>query len=309
MALDAFTNALPADFRLTVADVGSAGGLQGRWRAVRPWIEAMLFEPREGGEVRREGQDTIYPTALGAAPGHATLNITALANMSSTLTPNAALLAGFRKKGEDVEIVDHLEMAVDTLDRICAKDGRLVDAIKVDTQGSELTILDGAEQALAETILLAEVELSFLPRYHDQALAEDVLPYMAARGFDLIELHRPKRYRAKNRSNVVSPGMSGDQKSGRVAYADGIFFIREDRLLVRLAAMNASEAETASLKAMLLLLIYAKPDMAARLFDLTSNYFEPARRDELESWFRSLTRRSIGEKVARRISKLLGRRA
>ena len=68
----------------------------------------MLFEPREGGAIRHEGRDTIYPVALGAKPGSATLNITALANMSSTLTPNAELLSTFRKKGDDVAIVDQL---------------------------------------------------------------------------------------------------------------------------------------------------------------------------------------------------------
>ena len=309
MALSAFTGLLPGGFRLTLADVGSAGGLQGRWRAARPWIEAMLFEPREGGVVRRDGQDTIYPTALGAAPGRATLNITALPNMSSTLTPNAELLADFRRKGEDIAIVGRLEMAVDTLDRICAEDGRSIDAVKVDTQGSELTILDGAHHALAESVLLAEVELSFLERYHCQALAADVLPYMAARGFDLIELHRPKRYRAKNRSNVVSPGQRGGQRSGRIAYADGIFFIREDRLLARLAGMTPSDAEATALKAMLLLLIYAKPDMAARLLDLTCNYIEAERREALGSWFRSLSRRTLREKLTRRLAKIFSRRA
>jgi len=309
MALAAFTQVLPADFRLTVADIGSAGGLQERWRIARPWIEAMLFEPREGGTVRRDGQDTIYPTALGAAPGQATLNITALANMSSTLAPNAGLLATFRKKGDDVEIVDRLEMAVDALDNICARDGRSIDAIKVDTQGSELVILDGAQHALTDSVLLAEVELSFLERYHGQAMAADVLPYMAARGFDLIELHRPKRYRAKNRSNVVSPGDRGRQRSGRIAYADGIFFISEDRLLARLAGMAAGDAEVTALKAMLLLLIYAKPDMAARLFDLTLSYIEPNRGESLGSWFRSLSRRPLRERLARRISKFFPRRA
>jgi len=303
MALADFTRALPANFRMTVADVGSAGGLQSRWKPVRPWIEAMLFEPREGGSVRREGADTIYPVALGPEPGSVTLNITALANMSSTLMPNAELLSTFRKKGEDVALVDRLQMSVDTLDRICAQDGRIVDAIKVDTQGSELTILAGAEQAMATSVLLAEVELSFLPRYHDQAMAADVLPYMAERGFDLIELHRPKRYRAKNRSNVVSPGPKGGQRSGRVAYADGIFFLREQLLIDRMAGLPRQEAEIAALKAMLSLLVYEKPDLAARVFDLAADYLDGERRDRLSRWFKSLNRKSPLQALAGRFGR------
>ena len=305
MALSSFIAALPPDLRLTVADVGSAGGLQKRWNPVRPLIEGMLFEPREGGSVRRAGPDTIYPVALGAAPGTVTLNITALANMSSTLTPNADLLSTFRKKGEDVAIVDRQEMSVDTLDRICAEDGRKVDAIKVDVQGSELIILAGAEKTLTKDVLLAEVEVSFLRRYHDQALAEDVLPYMAARGFDLIELHRPKRYRAKNQSKAVSPNLLSSQRSGRVAYADGIFFIREDRLIERLAGLPREAAETTALKAMLALLVYAKPDIAARLFDLSADYLAPERQKALGQWFKSL---GLGSMIQRMAGKLIGRR-
>jgi FkbM family methyltransferase len=308
MTFAGFTRLLPEGFFLTVADVGSAGGLQARWRPARPWIKGLLFEPREGGSVRHEGSDTIYPVALGTAPGRATLNITRLANMSSTLVPNAELLSTFRKKGEDVAIVDHLELEIDTLDRICAEGDLRVDAIKVDTQGSELTILAGAEQVMADAVLLAEVELSFLERYHGQALAADVLPYMAARGFDLIELHRPKRYRAKNRSNVVSPGSNGAIRSGRVAYADGIFFIREERLKERFASMSREQAESTALKAMLSLLIYQKPDMAARVFDLSADYLAPERRYALDKWFRSLARGSPVQFLARQAGKFLGRR-
>jgi len=309
MALADFTKLLPEGFRMTIADVGSAGGLQPRWRSIRPWVEAILFEPREGGAVRRQGADTIYPTALGPAPGNTVLNITALANMSSTLEPNAEVFSTFRKKDRDIEIVDRLEMAVDTLDHVCAADGRSIDALKVDTQGSELSILAGAEQTLAGSVLLAEVELSFFERYRGQALAADVLPYMAKRGFDLIELHRPKRYRAKNRSNVISPGGMGEQRSGRIAYADGIFFLEEQRLLGRIGELPAEAAEAAALKAMLLLLLYGKPDMAARIFDLTRTHLAPDRRDALGRWFAALSRKTISQKWARRAARFFSRRA
>jgi len=308
MTFAGFTRLLPDGFAVTLADVGSAGGLQGRWRPARRWIKGLLFEPREGGEIRREGADTIFPVALGTAPGTATLNITRLANMSSTLLPNAELLSAYRKKGEDVAIVDKLELAVDTLDRICAQHALAVDAIKVDTQGSELTILAGAEEGMADTVLLAEVELSFLERYHGQALAADVLPYMAERGFDLIELYRPKRYRAKNQANVVSPASGGAVRSGRVAYADGIFFVGEKRLQERLAKLPREEAETIALRAMLALLIYGKPDIAARTLDLSATYLDPARREALAAWFRSLAKGNPVKRLARKAGNIFGRR-
>lgn len=307
MVLAPFFRALPDDFTLTLADVGSAGGLQPRWAPARRYVAAMLFEPRENGVVRKIGRDTIYPTALSSLSGRETLYITALANMSSTLVPNGELLAKFRKKGPHVEVVDKIELQVDMLDEICARDGRSVDAMKVDTQGSELAILQGCEQALATSALLAEVEISFLQRYKDQPLAAEILSFMADRGFDLIEIHRPKRYRAKNSSNVTNPGLGLGQRAGRIAYADAIFFIQEQRLLDRLARLSVGDAETIALRAMVSLLVYGKADMAARLFDLTGDYLEAGRRAALARCFQSLGRRKLRSNLAHRAIDYLAR--
>lgn len=307
MVLASFFRALPDDFTLTLADIGSAGGLQPRWAPARRYVAAMLFEPRENGEVRKIGRDTIYPTALSAEPGRETLNITALANMSSTLVPNGELLAKFRKKGPHVEVVDTIELEVDMLDRICARDGRTVDAMKVDTQGSELAILKGCEQALANSVLLAEVEISFLERYKNQPLAADILSFMATRGFDLIEIQRPKRYRAKNSSNVTNPGLGLGQRAGRIAYADAIFFIQEQRLLDRLASLPAADAGTIALRAMVSLLVYGKPDMAARIFDLTGDYLDSKQRTALARSFGRLGRRRLRSNLAHRAIDYLAR--
>lgn len=298
MFLTSFFRSLPDDFNLTLADIGSAGGLQGRWIPARRYVAAMLFEPREDGAVRRVGRDTIYPTALSAQPGRETLNITALANMSSTLVPNGELLSTFRKKGPHVEVVDRLELQVDMLDHVCARDGRSVDAMKVDTQGSELAILKGGEQTLESSVLLAEVEISFLQRYKDQPLAGEIFSYMADRGFDLIEIHRPKRYRAKNLSNVANLSLGRGQRAGRLAYADAIFFIEERRLFERLAREPAADAETTALRAMVSLLVYGKADMAARLFDLTGDYLDPRRRAAFARYFQSLGRRKLRSNLA-----------
>lgn len=308
MAIAAFVRSLPADLRLTVADIGSAGGLQGRWAPARDRIEAMLFEPREGGAIRRVGNDSIYPVALAAAPSRAVLNITALANMSSTLRPNASLLSTFRKKGPHVAIVDRIELEVDAFDAVCARDARTVDAIKVDTQGSELSILQGAERSLAESVIMAEVELSFLERYEGQPLAADIIAHMAGKGFELIELYRPKRYRAGNRSGVGNPSLGRGQRAGRIAYADGIFFIAEQRLVDRLASLPPGEARLTAMKAMLLLILYGKADIAARWFDLANAYLDADSSRSLGQWFRGLGRRRAASNFVRRLVDALARR-
>jgi hypothetical protein len=118
MILDPLIALCPPEFDIVLADVGSAGGLKDRWRPARPIVSALLFEPRDGGEVTQRGRDTLFPIALGPEAGRATLNVTALPNMSSTLEPNRPLLETFRKKGEHTRILSTLEMPVDTLDAV-----------------------------------------------------------------------------------------------------------------------------------------------------------------------------------------------
>lgn len=289
MTLNPILRACPPDFEIVLADIGSAGGLKDRWAPARPVVSAMLFEPRDGGEPRREGRDTLYPVALGPEPGRATLNITALPNMSSTLLPNAALLETFRKKGAHTRVVDHLDMPVDTLDAIAAREGRRVDAIKVDTQGSELGILEGARDCLANSVILAEVEVSFFERYRGQALFRDIEGHMRDHGFELVDLYRLKRYRRLNSAGIGNISLGGGQRAGRLAYGDALFVLGEDRLLPRIK----EEGEALALKAIVSMLVYGKADMAARLFDESIDVIAPERRGPLTRHFRMLGSRFL----------------
>jgi len=261
MSHSRFVDAFPADFYLTLVDVGSAGGAQPRWGRFAPLLSAVLFDPREpaasGGLGR--GQTRVYPVALGASTGDALLHVTALANMSSVLEPNLPLMRTFRKKGPHAEVVERVKVPVTTLDALAAEDRFAPDVLKIDTQGSELQIIDGARGVLAGSVVLAEVEVSFLERYRGQPLFDDIVTTMRALGFELIELHRLKRYRAKNALGIASVGLGGGQRTGRIAYGDAIFLRTEADLVARGGATL--------LKAILALVAYGKPDIAARLLE------------------------------------------
>lgn len=281
---------LPPDLRIALADIGSAGGLHGRWEAARPIVSGLLFEPRDGSEPRREGADTIYPIALGPAAGREALNVTALANMSSTLKPNGELLRTYAKKFAHTRIVETIEMPVDTLDALAGREGRAIDVIKVDTQGSELGILEGSRACLGSSVIMAEVEVSFFHRYEGQALFCDITGFMAEQGFELLDLYRLKRYRRANSFGVGNMSLGGGQRAGRLAYGDAIFFLREDLLLARIEAASPDDAEALALKAVLALLIYGKPDMAAYLFDRTADAVREPWRGKIRGWLARLGR-------------------
>ena len=264
MGLGRLIDALPRDFVLTLVDVGSAGGLHDRWRALQPILSAILFDPREGAPSGRlgPGQTRVYPVALSDRSGSAELYLTALANMSSFLRPDAERLGRYRKKGSDVALTGTQSVPVERLDVLAATDGFRPDLLKVDTQGSELMVLKGAEHSL-RTVVLAEVEVSFFQRYVDQPLMGDIESWMAGRDFELIELYRLKRYRAANSLGLRHPLQGGDLRSGRIAYGDAIF-LRSEASIMELAASDGGDS---LLRAALALLAYGKSDHAAALLD------------------------------------------
>lgn len=288
MSAAALLAALPKDFALTLADVGSAGGLNERWRPFRPVIQAVLFDPREAspsGALERGGA-RVFPVALGAAAGDATLHITALPNMSSLLEPDTEALRRYRKKGAHSEVTARETLKLASLDSLEAAEGFQVDVLKIDTQGSELEVLEGAAGALDRSVVLAEVEVSFFQRYVGQPLFAEIEAFMRARGFELIELHRLKRYRAANAQRVTNIGLGSGQRAGRIAYGDAIFLRREEDIRAR----AAGDGGLTLLRAIVALAAYGKPDLAARLFTEGRETLAPETAARVERALRAFAR-------------------
>ena len=288
MGLARLIAALPQDFVLTLVDVGSAGGLHPRWHPFRPILSAILFDPREAAASGNlgPGRTRVYPVALSDRAGEAALQITALANMSSFLRPDPEIFGRFRNKGRDAAVVSAETVPVDRLDTLASADGIKPHVLKIDTQGSELLVLQGAEESL-KSVLLAEVELSFFQRYVGQPLFADIEAWMNQRGFELIDLYRLKRYRAANQLGIRQPLLGGGQRSGRVAYCDAIFLRKREAIL----ASAAEDQGESLLRAMMALLAYGKADHAAALLDHGRDTLPPTQVAALREALAALNRR------------------
>lgn len=79
--------------------------------------------------------------------------------------------------------------------------------LKIDTQGYESQVLDGAAAVLPR-IQGLQLELSLVPLYEGQALYREVIERLTAAGFEL---------------HAVLPGFS-DNRTGRMMQMDGVFF-------------------------------------------------------------------------------------
>jgi hypothetical protein len=68
--------------------------------------------------------------------------------------------------------------------------------LELDTQGSELDILQGSEYLLTTSLLGLQVEVEFFPIYKDQPLFSDVDSHLRPMGFCLFDLSRYRLRRA-----------------------------------------------------------------------------------------------------------------
>lgn len=189
------------EFPLVLVDADSRGNMYAI-PSLRRFTRAFGFEP-DAEECARlnadsatlEGHKSVehVPMALARTPGPVTLNICKNPNNTSFLMPNEPLLdriilAGYDPRNE-FPVVGTFECEATTIDEFMA-DKKLpyLDFIKLDTQGSELDIIEGGEKTFGETLLAATIEVEFKQLYSDQPLFRDVDRRMASLGFSLVSL-------------------------------------------------------------------------------------------------------------------------
>ncbi len=127
---------------------------------------------------------TTHRLAASDAEGDIVLNVTADTRSTSALARNDrfAGAAGWSPNGTETAPARRLETLVPEL----LRNGERA-YLKVDVQGFEDRVLDGAGAALARFDAL-ELELSVMPLYDGQARLVDLLPFLAERGFHPVSM-------------------------------------------------------------------------------------------------------------------------
>src|SRR5205085_7367238 len=90
------------------------------------------------------------------------------------------------------------------------------DIIKLDTQGTELNILEHADSALDSTLLI-ECEVEFTSIYANQKLFHDVCAFLYRKGFTLLFLNRVFLNRRRFGYSARGQMVFGDALFGRNA--------------------------------------------------------------------------------------------
>lgn len=173
-----FMSVFFANNPLVCVDVGAAGGPKNPWES-SSYMTWVGVEPQEG-EV---------PLVLGSQEGEGLLYVTHNPDSSSLLEPNQRLLSQFGV-WERYKVEGKLPVKVLPLDSWVKNENiPLVDFLKIDTQGTELSVLLGSQKTL-ESVLGVDVEVNFSERYKGQSYFADIDIFLRREGFVLFDLQR-----------------------------------------------------------------------------------------------------------------------
>lgn len=172
----------------------------------------VCFEPLPDAHQKlksrfiRDERTFIHPrTALGDVRGSLQFNVSGNSVSSSILN----LLPSHSDAAPESTYIDTIETNIDCLDNIFADyvaPGNRV-FLKIDTQGYEWNVLNGAEKSFKRIDGLL-LEMSLVPLYEGQRLWKDILDRLEREGFVLWQ---------------ILPGFS-DPSSGRTLQFDGVFY-------------------------------------------------------------------------------------
>lgn len=172
---------------LAVVDVGALP-LDGDREIYAPLMEQgkvilHAFEANDEGctklAARLGPPHQVYPVIVGDG-NTATFHRNAAAMTDSLLPPNLDLTSRFSNLSELVQPVGKDSVQTHRLDDLVSANE--IDFLKMDVQGGELMVLDGAGR-LTATALAVHSEVEFVPIYVDQPLFADIDTRLRSLGF------------------------------------------------------------------------------------------------------------------------------
>lgn len=173
--------------------------------------EIVSFEPLSSAfkileaKSRPDKRWSVHNMAIGDTDGEIEINISENSQSSSILEMLPAHVAS----APESKYIGSERATIHKLDTIFStyyNDGDNI-MLKVDTQGYEKNVIDGAMNSLSK-IKSVKLEMSLIPLYKEEVLFVDMLAYMDRIGFRLYSLE-----------NTYA-----DPKTGQILQVDGTFY-------------------------------------------------------------------------------------
>ena len=210
---------------LVVTDVGCRGSAPKELEPLFPFMDYHAFDA-DAAECERLNSTPhpfakreTFPFYIGEAAGPVSFNLFVKPAESSTYAPEPRYKALF--EGPIFAIERQVDLQAITLKAHYDQGSHPTpDFLKLDTQGSELGILRGAD-TLLQSVAMVEIEAEFVQMYQGQPRFDQVCTYMLEQGFELLYLNR-----LFGQKEQVYRGPS----RGQLIYGDFLFGRKEDCL-------------------------------------------------------------------------------
>lgn len=295
--------------RPCVVDIGARGGVDEDLLAIA-WacsVYGFESEPAEAERMRQQVDHRwkavhILPYAVAGRLGSGTLYLPESEQGASLIRHNPEMVDRFGF--ENLHIVrKEVDVPTVTLDSL-HQSGELpaVDYMKIDIEGAELDVLKAGQSVLRHCSAL-KIETSFLPQRMSQPLIWDLVPFMKAAGFDVVDIrdiHRWRRRPLPAHPYVIKFDIPYSR--GQLAQCDLIFFRQPDSprdlrqmtmLVIVSAALGYFDYAVSVLR--------GAPEVAGRIRDEHGFDIEA----ELSRWARLSGRESLRRAIAKQLRTLV----
>ena len=185
--------------KINVIDIGCRGGATPELIFLYKHINLIGFDAdkdevynlNSNKELASQFNKVVfYNYALDAEEGIKTLYLTRSLGSSSLYRPNSKYKSLF-SSGSALDVMSEIQLKTEKLDVVVGKEMiNDIDFIKLDTQGTELNILKGAEKSLLPNILMVESEVEFQEMYENQPLFPELDIFLREHNFTLLYLNR-----------------------------------------------------------------------------------------------------------------------
>ena len=182
-------------------DLGSRAGMPDHWLNFKNNLQIDAFDPDIDADdkgYKKENNVTWFSSGLAGKTGKADFYITNVPSGSSLYKPNPITLSKYSPKRywkiREVKKLFFLSFK----DFLIKNKRPSPDLIKLDTQGSELSILKSLNKKQLSEVLAIEVEVEFLELYSGQPLFRDIDTFLSLNGFELMDLRTHRSYRCIN---------------------------------------------------------------------------------------------------------------